>query len=58
MIKAGKKYRHFKGDIMEIIAIAKHTETQEELVIYKHGENIWARPVSMFLSKEDIRKRR
>jgi len=27
MIKAGKKYRHFKGDIMEIIAIAKHTET-------------------------------
>ena len=57
MIKVGEKYRHFKGNIIEIIALAKHSETLEELVIYKHGENIWARPVSMFLSDEDMNNR-
>ena len=57
MIKVGEKYRHFKGNIIEVVAIAKHTETLEELVIYKNSENIWARPVSMFLSEEDISER-
>ena len=57
MIKTGEKYRHFKGTIYEIIALAKHSETKEELVIYKKDENIWARPVSMFTSKEDISNR-
>ena len=56
-INVGEKYRHFKGNIIEIIALAKHSETLEELVIYKHGENIWARPVSMFLSDEDMNNR-
>ena len=56
-MKQGDKYRHFKGSIMEVITLAKHSETLEELVIYKHDENIWARPVSMFLSKEDISNR-
>ena len=58
MIKIGEKYRHFKGTIVEIIALAKHSETLEELVIYKHGENIWARPVTIFLSDEDMSKRK
>lgn len=49
----GQKYRHFKGDVMEIIEVAKHTETLEELVIYKHNNDIWARPYSMFVSKVD-----
>lgn len=57
MIKVGEKYRHFKGSVMEVVALAKHSETLEDLVIYKHGDNLWARPVSMFLSKEDISKR-
>lgn len=57
MIKVGEKYRHFKGNIIEVIALAKHSETLEELVIYKHDENVWARPVSMFLSEEDMSKR-
>jgi len=57
MIKVGEKYRHFKGNIIEIIAFAKHTENLEELVVYKHNENIWARPVSMFLSDEDMSNR-
>ncbi len=57
-VKVGHKYKHFKGTIMEVIAIAKHSETLEELVIYKHLEDgeIWARPINMFTSKVDHEK--
>ena len=47
----GAKYRHFKGGEYEVIALARHTETQEELVIYKSlstGE-MWARPKTVFV---------
>ncbi|MCI8671815.1 MAG: DUF1653 domain-containing protein [Bacilli bacterium] len=57
-IKAGQKYKHFKGTMIEVIDIAKHSETLEELVIYKHlvdGE-IWARPIDMFNSLVDKEK--
>lgn len=49
----GAKYRHFKGNEYELLAIARHSETMEELVIYKSlkdGE-VWARPKSMFIGK-------
>ena len=49
-IKLGK-YRHFKGNEYEVIAIAKHSETQEEMVVYRalYGENeTWVRPASMW----------
>lgn len=49
-------YRHFKGNEYKILAIAKHTETMEELVVYQdmNGEHhIYARPLSMFQSKVD-----
>ena len=57
-IKVGAKYKHFKGTIMEVIAIAKHSETLEDMVIYKHLEDnqIWARPMDMFNSKVDKEK--
>lgn len=45
-------YRHFKGDKCEVISIAKHSETLEELVIYKHNDSLWARPKKMF--EEDV----
>ena len=50
MIKLGK-YKHFKGNEYEVIAIAKHSETLEDYVVYKalYGEyGIWIRPLSMF----------
>jgi len=49
------KYRHYKGNEYEVIGIAKHSETLEELVVYRalYGENqIWVRPKEMFL--EDV----
>ena len=49
-IKIGK-YRHFKGNMYEVIGIAKHSETLEEMVVYRalygNGE-LWVRPASMW----------
>lgn len=49
-IKLGK-YRHFKGGEYEVVGIAKHSETQEDMVVYRalygNGE-IWVRPASMW----------
>lgn len=39
-----------------VIALAKHTETDEELVVYVHDNQIWARPKSLFLSEVDHTK--
>lgn len=52
----GQKYRHFKGNVYEIIDVAAHTETLEELVIYKSEDKVWARPIDMFLSEVDHKK--
>ena len=54
-IIVGKKYRHFKGDLMEVIAIAKHSETMEDMVVYKHLDTneYWVRPYDMFNSLVD-----
>ncbi len=49
-IKPGK-YRHYKGNEYEVIGMAKHSETLEEMVVYRalYGEHgIWVRPAHMW----------
>ena len=46
-------YKHYKGNSYEVIGIAKHSETLDDLVVYKatyqaEGENLWVRPLKMF----------
>lgn len=49
-IKPGR-YRHFKGKEYEVLGVARHSETEEELVVYLalYGDfGLWVRPVSMW----------
>lgn len=46
-------YKHYKGNIYEVIGVATHSETLEKMVVYratyqKGGENLWVRPLAMF----------
>lgn len=49
-LKLGR-YRHFKGGEYEVLAVAKHSETLEPMVVYRalYGEGgVWVRPLSMW----------
>ena len=54
-IKPGK-YRLFKGNFYEVIGIARHSETMEEMVVYRalYGEGgLWVRPAAMWTETVD-----
>ena len=49
-IKPGR-YRHFKGKEYEVLGVARHSEPEDELVVYRalYGDcGLWGRPVSMW----------
>lgn len=51
------KYEHYKGKQYEVVGIAKHSETMEELVVYRalYGEHdLWVRPLKMFSETVEI----
>jgi hypothetical protein len=55
--KYKETYRHFKGGEYEVIGIAKHSETQEEFVVYRalYGEDaLWIRPRDMFFGEKEV----
>jgi hypothetical protein len=55
-LKSGK-YRHYKGKEYEVIGVARHSETQEELVVYRAlyvSHDLWARPLGMFLEDVEV----
>ncbi len=50
-VKINGVYRHYKGNVYKVLAVAKHSETLEDLVIYQDTNNdskIWARPLAMW----------
>ena len=50
-------YRHFKGKDYKVVAIAKHSETLEEFVVYQalYGEmGMWVRPLAMFEESVEV----
>ena len=52
-------YRHFKGKDYKVIAIAKHTETEELFVVYKAlygNKEMYIRPYEIFVSEVDRKK--
>ncbi|MCA9473639.1 MAG: DUF1653 domain-containing protein [Nitrospirales bacterium] len=56
MITPGR-YRHYKGKDYQVLGCAKHTETEEEFVVYRalYGDHgLWVRPKHMF--EEEIEK--
>jgi hypothetical protein len=51
------RYRHFKGRVYTVLGVARHSETQEELVVYQqeYGDrSLWVRPKRMFLETVEI----
>ena len=56
--KTGEIYKHFKGNLYEIVLIARDSETLEEKVVYKelNGDAAYVRSLSMFVSRVDKEK--
>ena len=51
------RYRHYKGNYYEVIGTARHSETEEAMVVYRplYGEGgLWVRPEAMFLETVTI----
>jgi hypothetical protein len=51
------KYRHYKGGEYEVFFVARHSETEEELVVYRtlYGDfSHWVRPLEMFMGSVEI----
>ncbi len=55
-LKLGK-YQHYKGGMYEVIGLAHHSETLEELVVYRalyDQGSLWVRPLKMFLEQVEV----
>lgn len=54
-LKPGR-YRHFKGNEYELLGIARHSETMEEMVVYRAlygAQGLWVRPAAMWTEQVD-----
>ena len=59
-MKTGR-YRHYKGQEYIVLGVARHSETDEELVVYRpdYGERgLWVRPKDMFVESVEVRGQR
>ena len=55
------RYRHYKGREYAVLGVARHSETEESLVVYRPeygGRALWVRPLSMFVETVETREGR
>ncbi len=55
-LKPGR-YRHYKGSDYQVIDVARHSETEEWLVVYRtlYGDfDLWVRPLEMFIEEVEV----
>ena len=57
-VEKGSIWKHFKGSTIEVLELGKSSETLEDLVIYKHNNEVWVRPLEMFLTTESVKNRK
>ncbi|MEY4704032.1 MAG: hypothetical protein RL042_228 [Nitrospirota bacterium] len=60
MVQPGR-YRHYKGHEYEVLGVARHSETEEEYVVYRalYGDRgLWIRPAAMFEESVVVEGRR
>lgn len=50
------KYKHYKGGEYEVLFVARHTETEEEMVVYKSTteKKVWVRPLVMWQENVEV----
>ena len=51
------RYRHYKGNEYIVLGVARHSETEEELVVYRqdYGDRgLWVRPLAMFMESVNV----
>jgi hypothetical protein len=51
------RYRHYKGKEYTVVGVARHSETQEEMVVYRqeYGDyGLWVRPKAMFVEMVEV----
>ena len=50
-------YKHYKGNEYEVLMVARHSETEEPMVVYRalYGDyGVWVRPYEMFVEKVEV----
>jgi hypothetical protein len=60
------RYRHYKGNLYEVVGVARHSETLEELVVYRAlydhprwgTSSLWVRPRAMFVEEVELEGRK
>lgn len=55
------RYRHYKGKEYTVIGVARHSETEEQLVVYRKeydDHSLWVRPLAMFVEDVEVNGQR